>query len=119
MKEIMKRLRTEIGAESGVTIHTPDEGSAPHILNFSISGIKGEVFVHALEEKGIYVSTTSACSSKQATVSKTLLAMDVPAKEAEGAIRLSLSYENTMEEALQVIKEIKAAINHLGEVIKR
>lgn len=119
MKEIMKQLRTEIGAEPGVTIHTPDRGSAPHILNFSITGFKGEVFVHALEEKGIYVSTTSACSSKQTSVSKTLLAMDVPSREAEGAIRISLSYENTMEEAVQVIKEIKAAINHLGEVIKR
>lgn len=118
MKEIMKRLREELQNIEKVTIHTPEKGSAPHVFNFSILGFKGEVFVHSLEEKGIFVSTTSACSSKQTSVSKTLLAMGVPDEKAKGAIRLSLSYVNTMDEAKQVIKAIKETINQLCEVIK-
>ena len=60
--------------------------------------MKSEVLVHALEEKEIYVSTTSACSSKQKTVSNTLTAMGIPSSTASSAIRLSLRIHNTMEE---------------------
>ena len=59
-------------------MNTPDQESAPHIINFSVPPIKAEVLVHALEEKEIYVSTTSACSSKQKKVSNTLTAMGIP-----------------------------------------
>ncbi|AGK55213.1 cysteine desulfurase family protein [Bacillus sp. 1NLA3E] len=117
MMEIMKRLRDDLQKIDEVTIHSPNEGSAPHILNLSIRGFKGEVFVHSLEEKGIYVSTTSACSSKQAAVSKTLLAMGISAEEAKSAIRISLSFNNTMDEALQAISALKESIKHLGEVM--
>lgn len=117
MHTIMQRLRAELDELHQVTVHTPKTGSAPHILNFSIKGLKGEVFVHALEEKGVFVSTTSACSSKQTTVSKTLLAMGVPVEQAMGSVRISLSYENTMEEAIAGLAAIKEMINQLGEVI--
>ncbi|MGG0719800.1 cysteine desulfurase family protein [Robertmurraya massiliosenegalensis] len=100
-----------------VTIHTPAKGSAPHIINFSIKGFKAEVFVHALEEKDIYVSTTSACSSKKQAVSSTLIAMGVSEDIAKSAIRISLSYDNTIEEADFVIKAIKETVNKLKEVM--
>lgn len=119
MNEINQVLCTELEKIKEITVHSPKENSAPHILNFSIKGLKGEVFVHALEEKGIFVSTTSACSSKQTSVSKTLLAMGIPLDSAKGSIRLSLSHENTLEEAIFVIKTIKEMINQLGEVINR
>jgi cysteine desulfurase len=119
MKEIMKFIRDELRKIRGVTIHTPEDGSAPHILNFSVTGFKGEVFVHSLAEKGVYVSTTSACSSKQAAASRTLLALGASESDAKGAIRLSLSYNNTMDEAEKVIKAIKETINQLGEVMQR
>ena len=80
-------------------LNTPDQESAPHIINFSVPPIKAEVLVHALEEKEIYVSTTSACSSKQKKVSNTLTAMGLPNARANSAIRLSLSYSNSMEES--------------------
>lgn len=118
LEKIMEYLRTELGRSSEITIHTPDIGAAPHILNFSIKGFKGEVFVHSLAEKGVFVSTTSACSSRQAEVSKTLVAMGIPADEAKSAIRISLSYENTMEEAMKATIAIKETINLLGEVMK-
>lgn len=78
MLEIQRMLRTSLSQIEGLSIHTPVENFAPHIVNFSIEGIKSEVLVHALEEKDIYVSTTSACSSKIKSPSHTLVAMGVP-----------------------------------------
>lgn len=74
---------------------------APHILCFGIKNIRGEVLVRALEEKQIYTSTTSACSSKKKVTSSTLHAMSVPDHIASSAIRISLDEENTMAEAEQ------------------
>ncbi len=119
MKSAMGKLRDGISQIKEVTIHTPGENCAPHILNFSIGGLKAETFVHALEEKDIYVSTTSACSSKKKAASKTLLEMGVPAAQAESAIRISLTYSNTAEEAEIAAKAIAETVKHLSEVIKK
>ncbi|WP_318507998.1 cysteine desulfurase family protein [Bacillus sp. T3] len=118
LEKMMKYLRSELSDIPEISVHTPEVGAAPHIINFSIIGYKAEVFVHSLAEKGVFVSTTSACSSRQAEVSKTLLAMGIPADEAKSAIRISLSYENTMQEAVEAVTAIKATINLLGEVMK-
>ncbi|USS87691.1 cysteine desulfurase [Fructilactobacillus hinvesii] len=71
---------------------------APHILCFAIEGVKGETIVHAFEEDGIYLSTTSACSSKKGLTSSTLSAMGIAPEIARGAVRISLSDQNTMAE---------------------
>ncbi|MBS4191635.1 cysteine desulfurase [Bacillus sp. FJAT-49705] len=118
MIKIKDCLRRELEMIQGVTIHTPLNHSAPHILNFSIKGFKAEVFVHALEEKEMFVSTTSACSSKKQKASSTLLAIGVPEDEAMSAIRISLSYENTLEEAAQFIEAVKETVIRLREVMK-
>ncbi|WP_147532633.1 cysteine desulfurase family protein [Bacillus marasmi] len=118
LNEVMQYIKSELEQVPEITIYTPKKGAAPHIVNFSIKGFKGEVFVHALEDKGVFVSTTSACSSRQAAVSKTLLAMGISQDEAKSAIRLSLSYQNTLQEAKKAVKAIKATINQLGEVMK-
>jgi cysteine desulfurase len=117
MEKAMKHLKEELQKVDEITINTPTHGAAPHIVNFSIKGFKGEVFVHSLAEKGVFVSTTSACSSRQAAVSKTLLAMGVSQDDAKSAIRLSLSYDNTLDEAKQTLKAIKETINQLGKVM--
>ncbi|MCM3572215.1 cysteine desulfurase [Mesobacillus subterraneus] len=119
MVAAMETLRSGISQIKEITIHTPKENSAPHILNFSIHGLKAETFVHALEEKNIYVSTTSACSSKKKAASKTLLAMGVPLSEAESAIRVSLTYSNTVEEVKIAVKAIADTVKHLSEVVKK
>ncbi|HLO12046.1 MAG TPA: cysteine desulfurase family protein [Pseudoneobacillus sp.] len=108
----------EFKKENEIIINTPVENSAPHIINFSIKGFKAEVFVHALEESNIFVSTTSACSSKIKSVSQTLLGMGVDEEIAKSAIRLSLSFENTHEEARKVVHAIKKTIQQLGKVMK-
>ena len=85
-----------------VTVFSKEtEDFAPHILCFALKGIRGEVLVHALEEKQIYTSTTSACSSRKKIASSTLHAMKVPDSLATSAIRVSLDESNTIAEAEQ------------------
>lgn len=118
MLEINRFLRSELESLDGVVLHTPLEHAAPHILNFSVIGIKSEVLVHALGEKDCFVSTTSACSSKRKLISKTLLAMGIPEQIAASSIRISLSYENTFNEAIVAMNAIKEAIVNLRKVMK-
>ncbi|MEJ1320667.1 cysteine desulfurase family protein [Latilactobacillus sakei] len=88
---------------------TPD--FVPHILCFAIKGVRGETTVHAFEEHEIYISTTSACSSKKGMESSTLKAMHVNEKIATSAIRISLDEYNTLAEADEFIKAFDQ-INH-------
>ena len=74
------------------------ENSAPHIINLGFPGLRGEILLHALEEEGVYVSSGSACSSRNKQFSHVLEAMGVDDKILEGSIRLSISYLTTMEE---------------------
>lgn len=117
LQQVKETIVHGISELEEVIIHTPAQGSAPHIINFSIKGFKAEVFVHALGEKDIFVSTTSACSSKKQSASSTLMAMGVNEQIAKSAIRISLSYDNTKEEALFVVKAIKEMVNQLKEVM--
>lgn len=119
MKKIHMLLKEGISNMEGIHIHTPENNKAPHILNFSIPGIKSETFIHALEQEEIYVSTTSACSSKKKSPSKTLLAMGVSRICADSAIRISLSYENTVEEAITVVDAVKKVTKQLRKVMNR
>lgn len=86
-----------------VRVISPEIG-APHILNISVPKLKGEVMVHALEEKGIYVSTTSACSSKSGKVSRTIQSMGYTHAEIIGTIRISMSLNTTQKEIDQLQK---------------
>lgn len=107
---IRQYLKEALASYEKVTIFSGDEsGFAPHILTFGIKGIRGEVLVHALEEKQIFVSTTSACSSRKKVDSSTLHAMGVPHDIATTAIRVSLDEANTMAEAEQFM----VIFNHL------
>ncbi|EMG29007.1 hypothetical protein X560_0492 [Listeria fleischmannii 1991] len=102
----------------GVTVHTDALHSAPHIICFSAKNHRGEVLVHALEEKEVFVSTTSACSSRAKLESSTLHAMGVSGNQATGAIRVSLSYDNTKAEAEQFIYFLKEILQKINEVVK-
>ena len=101
--ELRSQLWKEIATKPEIRIFSPEEG-ASHVLCFAIKGVRGEVVVHAFENHGIYISTTSACSSKKADSSSTLYAMDVPTEWATGAVRVSFSNDNTKEEVEQFIK---------------
>lgn len=117
VKEIQTNLVNQLGELPGITIHTSVEHAVPYIINFSAAWMKAETFIHALEQEGIVVSTTSACSSKRNLPSKTLLAMGVSEDLAQRAIRISLSFDNTMDEALTFISAVKRIANLYGKVI--
>ena len=72
---------------------------ASHVLCFAIEGVRGETVVHAFEDHDIYISTTSACSSKKQAEASTLAAMKVPTRLAESAVRISLGDQNTLADA--------------------
>lgn len=76
-----------------------DKNFAPHVLCFAIKGVRGETIVHAFEDNDIYISTTSACSSKKHMVSSTLRSIGIDDGIATSAVRVSLDENNTLEEA--------------------
>lgn len=83
--------------------------SAPHIISLSVEGVRSEVLLHALEDKQIYVSAGSACSSNKPAKSSTLWAIHVKKEALESTIRISFSPENTLEEVnycLEALKEL-------------
>ena len=96
-------LQEALAGYEKVMLFSGTEGFAPHILCFSLKGIRGEVLVHAFEEKQIYLSTTSACSSRKKMASSTLHAMHVPEQLATSAVRISLDESNTMAEVEQFL----------------
>jgi cysteine desulfurase len=118
LNEMKRLLIAELSKIEGIQVNTPVDHSAPHIVNFSINGLKSEVFVHELEKQQIYVSTTSACSSRKKAPSKTLLAMGADQKRAESSIRISLSYENHRGQLSLIIEAIKHALKKLQEVAR-
>lgn len=97
---IKEYLANKLSTYPNVVMHSQISATfAPHILCFSILGVRGETIVHAFEKEGIYISTTSACSSKKGISSSTLAAMHVADDIATSAVRVSLDEENTLKEA--------------------
>ncbi len=73
--------------------------TAPHVVSLSFDGVRAEVLLHALEEKGIYVSAGSACASNHPHTSDTLTAIGIPAEHLDSTLRFSFSVMNTEEDA--------------------
>lgn len=96
-----------------------DEESAPHILSASFSGVRSEVLLHALEDKGIYVSSGSACSAHKGTEVGTLSALGLSKEEQEGTIRFSLSRETTEEEIAYTVETLKEQLAFLRRFVRR
>ncbi|HFU3810142.1 TPA: cysteine desulfurase family protein [Streptococcus suis] len=106
MKQI---LVDELSKYQDVTVFSGMENFVPSILTFGIKNLRGEVIVHAFEDHQIYISTTSACSSKAGKPAGTLIAMGVPQKLAQTAVRVSLDDDNDMgqiEQFLTIFKQI-------------
>ena len=91
----------------------------PYILSASFKGVKGEVLLHSLEEKGIYVSTGSACSSKSHKSSEILKALGRNPEEQGGTIRFSFSEDNNKDEIDYVIIELNKSLKFLRKFYKR
>ncbi len=118
IKGLRDLLKEEILANiDNVKINSPEDGVC-HILNVSFRGVRGEVLLHYLEQKEIYVSTGSACSSKKKG-SHVLNAIGLTPDEIEGAIRFSLSDLNTKEEIMKTVEVLKESVSDLRMIIGR
>jgi cysteine desulfurase len=107
-----KRLLAALRAGAGdIRLNGPDGAEAsPYILNVSFLGVKAEVLLHDLEQRGVFVSTGAACSSKKKEGSRVLRAMGLSQAEREGAIRFSFGDFNTEEEADRAAEAVCAAV---------
>lgn len=92
----------------------PNAG-APYIVSVAFKGITGEIAVNFLQQHGLIVSTSSACSSKNSDTSHVIEAIDVPHEFEKGVIRISLGKDQTMEE----IDRLKEAVRQLNELVGR
>lgn len=96
-----------------------DEISSPYIVNISIRNTRGEVILHYLEDKDIYISTSSACSSNGTEKSHVLKAIGLTDNEIEGTIRVCFSYENTKDELDKTIAVLKDTVLEIREIMMR
>lgn len=120
MRSCKVRLAKNLTELPDVLLNGPaPEQGAPHILNASFMGVRGEVLLHALEEKEIYVSTGSACSAHKKGRNRILNAMGVIGDRQEGAIRFSFCPFNTIEEMDVVAEEISIIIAMLRRFKRR
>ena len=111
MESMKKEITSFLQSFPYIKIISP-EISAPHIVSFSVRGIKGEVLINALQEEGIIVSTSSACSSRQTKTSHVLQAMHIEDDYIKGVIRISFSGTNTLDEVKQ-FKQIFIKVMHV------
>lgn len=120
--EIMEQMRQvkQVLLEGALGIkdvyeNSPADGSV-HILNLSFLGVRSETLLHFLEERGIFVSSGSACASHKPSPSHVLTALGLPRERIDGALRFSFSGENTVEQAeecVQALREIVPALRRI------
>ncbi len=105
MRTLRDRMRSGLAGLDNVVVHgmTGDEG-APHIVNAAFIGVGAEVLLHTLEDRGIYVSAGSACSTHKRTGSPTLTAIGASKDEMASSVRFSFSELNSEDEVDEVLK---------------
>ena len=108
--ELKDYMTDRLGEIEGTVINSKKgEDSAPQIVSVSFEGVRSEVLLHALEDKGVYVSSGSACSSNHPGISGTLKGIGVAQKLLDSTIRMSFGMFNTKEEidyAIDILKEL-------------
>ena len=95
-------------------LHGPEEGVAPYIVHFSFPGYRGESLLHALEQRGVFVSTGSACSAHKAKPSPVVLALGRSEEEALSAIRFSMSRYTTEEDVDRAVSALDESLKELA-----
>lgn len=116
-KHMVEKIKENI---EDIKINSPlDETGSPYILNVSFKNTRGEVLLHYLEDKKIYISTTSACSSKGTEKSHVLKAIDLEDEYIEGAIRMCFSYDIGREDLDYVVEVLKSSVEEIRKIIMR
>ncbi len=122
--EKLYRLRAsfieKVSGIAGVTINgRTDKKGAPHIVSLSVDEVRSEVLLHALEERGIFISAGSACSSNKPAPSKTLQAIGISRELLDKTVRFSFSTETTEEEIAYAADALRELIPALSRFIRR
>ena len=118
--ELRSYLIGKLGELEDVYVNSPDnETSAPHIVSISVKGIRSEVLLHSLEEKNIYVSAGSACSSHKRTPSKTLTAIGLEKDLIASTVRVSMGVYTTREELDYFVENLSALLDSLRLYVRR
>lgn len=113
-------LMDELEKTEGAILNTGrGENFAPQVISVSFEDIRAEVLLHALEDRGIYVSSGSACSSNHPGISGTLKAIGVRENLLDATIRISLSELNNKEEADYFIKNLKELLPLLRKFVRK
>lgn len=112
IKEIQDYLFNELNNIEGIKIHK-FKSMSPYIVNFSLVNKKASVVVEALSNDDIFVNSVSACNSKTVAYSYVLKELSYNENECKNPIRLSLSYDNTLEEAKIFIEKLKFILNNV------
>ncbi|HCT90870.1 MAG TPA: cysteine desulfurase NifS [Lachnospiraceae bacterium] len=109
--KLKKRLTEGLLAMENVVIHgmAPEEG-APHIVSAAFPGVRSEVLLHSLEDRGVYVSAGSACSTHKRNASPTMRAIHAPRELSEATVRFSMAETTTQE-------EIEYCLETLGKLL--
>ena len=120
MKEYRHFMIEKLKEIDGIYINGADEEhSAPHIISVSVDKVRAEVLLHALEEKGVYVSSGSACASNKPAISETLKAINVKKEHLDSTIRFSLCVNTTKEEAEYAIQCLSETLTVLRKYVRR
>jgi cysteine desulfurase len=115
IRTVRDKLVNELTQLEEVYSNTDIDNGAPHIASISFVGVRAEVMLHSLEDKGIYVSSGSACSSNKSKESAVLSAIGLDKKRLESTLRFSFGEDNTEEEvdyAISTIKELLPMLRH-------
>ena len=120
MTELKDYFIDRVTQLENVTVNSKKRGeSAPHIISVSFNGVRSEVMLHSLEDKHIYVSSGSACSSNKPSVSATLKGIGLSADQIDSTVRFSLCYDTTKEELDYAVDTISGMIDLLRKFTKR
>ncbi|WP_406540849.1 cysteine desulfurase family protein [Clostridium ljungdahlii] len=108
----------KLKAISNIKINSDGSDYSPYVLSVSFIGVRGEVLLHLLEEKGIYVSTGSACSAKNNEDSHVLKALGLKKEETKGTIRFSFDEDNSKDEVDYTLNVLNESLKFLRSVGK-
>ena len=111
MYQLKQRFAEGISKIENTKIHgLSDENSAPHIISVGFAGIRSEVLLHTLEEKGIYVSSGSACSSNHPAISGVLKGIGAGKEYLDSTLRFSMSEFTTEEEVDSTLETLYTCV---------
>lgn len=110
---LLEEYIEDISINSGL-----EDNFSPYILNVSFRDTKGEVLLHYLEQKDIYISTSSACSSYNTSKSHVLKSIDLDDNLIDGTIRICFSYENTKKDIVCFVNSLKESVEEIRKIMK-